>query len=178
MLSPLLTLLVLLSTALPGGPSTSSPPPQECRVTHNNPADWNVFDDECTLPAFSGTFPNYTLMLLPDRDIELVLITFDLVAGAGVANRYARIYVGAGAAIQTIGLSTFPMTASKTWNVTLAQGLQDVGTADGLHVTAPLCQRLRLGINPVVHLQILNGQAGDALYNTVVRTNLYLKTPQ
>jgi len=178
MLSPLLTLLASFVIGLPGGLSTSSPPPPECRVTHNNPADWNVFDDERTLPAFSGTFPNYTLMLLPDRDIELVLVKFELVAGGVAANRYALVTLESGAHVQTLGLSTFPMTASKTWNVTLAQGLQDVGTADGYHVTAPLCQRLRLGINPVVHLRILNGQAGDALYNTVVRTNLYLKTPQ
>jgi len=147
-------------------------------VTHNNPADWNVFDDGRTLPAFSGTFPNYTLGLLPDRDIELILVKFELVAGAVVANRYALITAESGASIYTLGLSTFPMTAGEVWTVTLAQGLQDAGTADSFHVTAPLCHRLRLGLNPVIRLRILNGQAGDAIYNTIVRTNLYLKTPQ
>jgi len=178
MLSPLLTLLVLLSTALPGGPSTSSPPPLECLVTHNNPADWNVFDDQRTLPGFVGAFPDYTLNGLPDRDLELVLIKFTLLTGAAVANRYARIYIDDGVTAQTIGLSTTPVPASETRIITFGQGLQDSGAADCTYVVAPLITRLRLGVYPVIHLNIVNGQVGDSVWSCVIRTNLYLKTPQ
>ncbi len=147
-------------------------------MTRNNPANWNVFDDGRTLPVFSGTYPTYTLIMLPDRDIELVLVKFELVASATVANRYALITFESSAHLQTLGHSTFPMTAGERWYVTLAQGLQDAGTADGFYVTAPLCQRLRLGLNPEVRLTILNGHVDDRIYNALVRTNLQLKTPQ
>lgn len=147
-------------------------------MTHNNPADWNVFDEERTLPAFSGTYPVYTLGLLPHRDIELTLVKFDLITCATAGNRFARICLDTGVTVQTLALSTFPIPPSENYIITFAQGLQDAGHADSGAIVAPLPQRLRLGLNPCVQLHIVGGQPGDTLYNCVVRTNLYLKTPQ
>jgi hypothetical protein len=147
-------------------------------VTHNNPADWAVFDD-VHLQTPTMTSGSDLIWVPPvNRDFEIAFMSFALNCWSDVVDRFVYVSVVVNIGETIIAWFDTPAKAGELWNFTLGQGMIKQVNVTQKQQTHPLPQRLRIPPNHYIYARALNLQANDtflgrsAVLNMQVKTNL------
>lgn len=145
-------------------------------MTHNNPADWALFDDVSVDITLSGAYPIRTFTPPVNRDAELVHFHCIFSPCATVADRYLLLSLNIFSTYQFIALTTVPMPATNSWRVFFAQGLEQASIGSLFYQCGPIATRLRIPPNATIFIHVLNYQVGDLVQDVAARWNLQIKT--